>query len=379
MDQISAQSLALFLVQFLNRSSYKEDAPLPRNELEDLYSFTTSSLPGNVKIARAMSEYVHATFFFLPLHIRKAVAVYDAFQMAMDDIPQEANDTLEHLCSQLAASEGVSHPAWQKFFKFLPQLFEHYDPYPQTTLFRGALEFMQATGLERTLFKGYLGSKYPDYLRRMSAQGPVQAAVCFPKSEFPQEAYLPIIATVESELEYFVGTVNDLFSFYKESSSSYERTNYPLCQAACVQQDVSIVLQECLDTAIACQKRTLDILEGVGNQAVSQRVRQFFVGYTRYHLACSRYKIADLCIESRNHDLAYFYGMSCKAMGIPIHSGVLDAKVPRPHGMGLRKRSSEQEAARKTKVASRSSGARSAMDGRVNKWNWRKSTRKSKA
>ncbi|KAG6993953.1 terpenoid synthase [Physcia stellaris] len=352
MDQISPQTLASFLVEYLHKSSYRDEDPLPRNELEDLYSYTISFLPGNTKIAQAMSEYVHATYFFLPLNIRKAVAVYNGFQMIMDDVPQETNDSLDLLCSQLAASEGVSHPAWQQFFKFLPQLFEHYGPYAQTTMFRGALEFMQATCLERTLFKGYPGSKYPHYLRRMGSQGPVQAAVCFPKSEFPQEEYLPIIATIESELEYFVGIVNDLFSFYKESSSSYEKTNYPLNQAACTQQDVSIVLQEGLETAIACQKRTLDIVEGIGNKAVSQRVQQFFVGYTRYHLACSRYKIAELCLESGNQDLAYFYSMSCKAMGVPIHSGLVDMKALRSSEMELSMESLRQDAAMKTMVAS---------------------------
>ena len=261
MDQISSHALASILVQFLTKSSYNEESPLPRTELEDLYVFTTSYLPENATMARAMSEYVHATFSFLPLHIRKAVAVYDAFQMVMDDVSQEDNDSLDRLCSQLATAETVSHPAWKEFFKFLPQLFEHYSAYSQTTLFRGALEFMQATCLERTLFKEYPESKYPDYLRRMSAQGPVQAAVCFPEREFPQQQYLPIIATIEAELEYFVGTVNDLFSFYKESSTSFERINYPLNQAACTQQDVFHVLHECLDTAIACQKRVLDILE----------------------------------------------------------------------------------------------------------------------
>ena len=238
MDQISPQALASFLVEFLIKSSCNDGSLLPRDELEELYTFTRSFTPENTEIAEAMSEYVHALWFFLPLDIRKAVAVYDAFQMAMDDVPQEANDTLDHLCSQLAASEGVSHPAWEQFFKFLPQLFQHYGPYIQTTLFRGALEFMQATCLERTLFNGYPGSRYPDYLRRMSAQGPVQAAICFPESEFPQEEYLPIIATVEAEMEHFVGQVNDLFSFYKESSSLYEQTNYPLIQAACTQQDL---------------------------------------------------------------------------------------------------------------------------------------------
>jgi Iap family predicted aminopeptidase len=59
----------------------------------------------------------------------------------------------------------------------------------------------------------------------MSGQGPVQAAVRFPEAEFPQEQYLPLVASLETELEYFVGPVNDLFSFYKESGSAFERIN----------------------------------------------------------------------------------------------------------------------------------------------------------
>lgn len=327
MDFISPQSLASTLVLFLRRSSYKEDGCLPQVGLDELYEFTTSHLPENEATARAMSEYVHATFPFIPLDVRKAVAVYDAFQMAMDDVTQEEENSLHRLCPQLAVSVGVSHPAWKEFFRFLPQLFKYYGPYAQPTLFRGALEFMQATCLERTLFKGYPDSKYPEYLRRMSAQGPVQAVVCFPESEFPQEHYLPTLATIEAELEYFVGTVNDLFSFYKESSSAFEQTNFPLNQAACTQRGVFDILHDILDTALACQNRVLKILEAIGDRAILQRVKEFFIGYTRYHLACSRYKIKDLCTESGNEDLAHFYTMSCKAMGLPVPSDHVVAKV----------------------------------------------------
>ncbi|KAL8903247.1 MAG: hypothetical protein Q9207_004058 [Kuettlingeria erythrocarpa] len=214
----------------------------------------------------------------------------------------------------------------EDFFKFLPQLFQHYGPYIQTTLFRGALEFMQATCLERTLFQGYPGSKYPNYLRRMSAQGPVQAVVCFPERDFPQKQFLPTIASIEAEMEYYVGRVNDLFSFYKESANPFEQTNYPLTQAACTQQGVLDVLHECLETAIACQNRVVRILTGVsGGEAILERIQQWFVGYTRYHLACPRYKIAGLCAESGNETLADFYRMSCQTMGMAATSDPVPA------------------------------------------------------
>ncbi|KAL8962835.1 MAG: hypothetical protein Q9193_000824 [Seirophora villosa] len=300
-----------------------------------------------------MSEYVHATFAFIPLEVRKAVAVYDAFQMAMDDVPDD-NNSLDHLCSQLATSEGVSHPAWKEFFKFLPNLFQHYGPYAQTTLLRGALEFMQATCLERTLFKGYPESKYPDYLRRMSAQGPVQAVVCFPESEFPQERFLPIIATIEAELEYFVGTVNDLFSFYKESENPFERTNYPLTQSACTQQGVAEVLHECLEAAIACQDRVMQILAGVGDGSVLRRVKRFFIGYTRYHLACPRYKIASLCKESGNETLAHFHKMSCRTMGTPVESSELvHDTTPKSRKMHSRSKAPSRQDTRPAKTVAK--------------------------
>ncbi|KAL8655467.1 MAG: hypothetical protein Q9210_000865 [Variospora velana] len=317
MDQISPQSLASILVLFLEKTSYKDDEVLPRAELEALYAFTQEHLPENKAIARAMSDYFHATYSFIPLDVRKAVAVYDAFQMVMDDVPEEENDSLDHLCHQLATSEGVSHPAWKEFFRFLPQVFQHYGPYAQTTILRGALEFMQATCLERTLFKGYPESKYPDFLRRMSSQGPVQAV----------KEFLPIIATVEAELEYYVGTVNDLFSFYKESNNVFERTNYVFTQSACTHRGVSEVLNECLETAVACQTRLLRILTGVGDGRIVRRIQQFFVGYTRYHLACPRYKIAGLCTESGNKDLARFYDMSCQSMGSPVASDLVDNAI----------------------------------------------------
>ncbi|KAJ5691113.1 terpene cyclase [Penicillium malachiteum] len=162
--------------------------------------------------------------------------------MSVDDLAFEQHDSLDGLCPQLSAQTEIKHPVWQRFLKALPDFLQFYGPYCQTTILRGALEFIQANTVERTLFRGYEGSKFPEYVRRMSAQGPVQAAVCFPEREFPQNEYLPIIASVEAELEDWVGTVNDLFSFYKESDTAVDRINYPLNASACTARTPSEVL-----------------------------------------------------------------------------------------------------------------------------------------
>ncbi|KAL4881773.1 Trichodiene synthase-domain-containing protein [Aspergillus karnatakaensis] len=332
MDQISAQDLSNILVTFLHRFAYNDTTPLPPEDLTPLDDFVLPYIPHNPKIVHELAIYVHCTFPFLPLEIRQAVAFYDAFQMSVDDIPIEQHDSLTNLCTQLSARDQIKHPVWNSFFASLPLLLRHYGPYAQTTLFRGALEFIQATCLERTLFRGYSGSNYPSYIRRMSGQGPVQAVVCFPEAEFPQREYLPFVASLEAELEDFVGTVNDLFSYYKESESAFERVNFPLNQAECSGRAVRDVLVELVDVAMGSSQRIRGILGLLGDARLSERIGGFFRGYVRYHLSCSRYKIVRLCAESGNEELARYHRMSLDVAACgPSQSSANDIQVLGSH------------------------------------------------
>ncbi|OJJ32536.1 hypothetical protein ASPWEDRAFT_186700 [Aspergillus wentii DTO 134E9] len=100
---------------------------------------------------------------------------------------------------------------WDAFFKMLPDLFQFYGPYIQTTLFHS-----------------YPGSlNYLSYMRQIGAQDPIQVAICLPESEFPQKDYLPMIVTLKAELEDFGSKLKNLFSFYKESDTAIDRINYP--------------------------------------------------------------------------------------------------------------------------------------------------------
>ncbi|CEN62023.1 hypothetical protein ASPCAL08665 [Aspergillus calidoustus] len=324
MDQVTVQELSNVLVAFLQRFDYDDTARLPPEDLESLQDFVFPYIPHNSRIVRELAGYVHCTFPFLPLEIRQAVTLYDSFQMSVDDMPIEQHDSLENLCIQLSTREQVKHPVWNGFFETLPLVLQHYGPYAQTTLFRGALEFIQATCLERTLFRGYSGSTYPSYIRRMSGQGPVQAALCFPEAEFPQSEFLSFTASLEAELEDFVGTVNDLFSFYKESENAFERINFPLNEASCSGRSVLEILIDLVNTAIGSWARVQSILGVLGEKRLSDRVGEFFKGYVRYHLSCSRYKIGRICAESGNQELLRYYQMSLNVLGGAVSATAME-------------------------------------------------------
>ncbi|KAA8647834.1 hypothetical protein EYZ11_010561 [Aspergillus tanneri] len=331
MEQISLQELSDILVHFLYRFPYQDEACLPRSDFKAIYDHGRKVFPEGEEIVRMMSEYAHDSFPFIPLEVRKAAAVYDAYQMSVDDMDSDEHNNLSGLCSQLSERSEIEHPVWRGFFKSLPTLLQYYGPYSQTTLLRGALEFLQATTVERTHFRGYSGSRYPDYVRRMSAQGAVQAAVCFPEKEFPGEKYLPSIASMEAELEEFVGTVNDLFSFYKEGhNTATDRINYTLNTSACTGYTPGEVLYELSEIALKCQSRVREMLESAGEHRIRQRVDEFFLGYVRYHLACPRYRIDELCAESGDLDLLAYYNMSLRAVG--ISQGPFVPVRPRPRG-----------------------------------------------
>ncbi|OOQ86044.1 hypothetical protein PEBR_23640 [Penicillium brasilianum] len=344
MERITPQQLSDILVDFLCQFSYQDDVCLPRSEFHAIQDYASTFLPYEEKIVAGMSEYAHATFPFLPLEIRQRAVVYDAYQMSIDDLDHEDHDSLDGLCPQLSGQTTIQHPVWQGFFNALPDFLRFYGPYCQTTLLRGALEFIQATTVERTLFRGYPGSKFPDYVRRMSAQGPVQGAVCFPEQEFPQREYLSAIASVEAELEDWVGTVNDLFSFYKESDTAVDRINYPLNVSACTGRTPAEVLWEISDIALACKTRMEVILASAGKESVQRRVQEFLTGYIRYHLACDRYRLGELCVKTGDVDLLAYYRMSRRAVGaleapfLPVHPSRRNrAAPPRSDGIWLAK------------------------------------------
>ncbi|KAJ6036425.1 terpene cyclase [Penicillium herquei] len=233
--------------------------------------------------------------------------------MSVHDLVFEQHDSL---CSQLPAQTEIQYPVWEVFFKALPGLLAFYGPCCQKSLFRRAFKFIQATAVERTFFCGYAGSKFSDFVRRRSAQGPVLGVVCSPEQEFPQEEYLPIIASViiasaEVELEDWVGTVNDIFSFYKE----VDRINYLLNVSACAERTTSEVLWEISDTALACKGRLEAILKSAGKENVQCLVQEFLTGYVRYHLACDKYRISELCEKFGEMDLIAYYRMSLRAVG----------------------------------------------------------------
>lgn len=101
----------------------------------------------------------------------------------------------------------------------------------------------------------------------------------------------------------------------------FDRINFPLNEAICSGKPCSEILRQLVDVSIACRNRVRKMLESIGDRKLSDRAEQFFIGYVRYHLACSRYKIDSLCAVSNNARLREFYDMSLQAVGQPTKRG----------------------------------------------------------
>ncbi|KAL4962962.1 uncharacterized protein BDV14DRAFT_202212 [Aspergillus stella-maris] len=269
-------------------SGYNDNIRLLAEELKAVYDYVQPFLPDREQIVRQFCHYVHCTFPFLPLDLRNLVALYNSFRVSVDDVP-EKHGSLHNLCAQLSAGADITHPVWNAFFTALPYLLNFYGPYAQTTLFRAPLEFIQATCLEGTFFGGHPGSKYPAYLRRMSAQG-----------------------NCSSEPQQFVATVSHLLSFYGSTS---ERIAYPLRVSVCSRQSVLEILRELVKVSIGCRDRVQGIVALQADDKLTGRIAEFLTGYVRYHLSCSHYRISGLCEESGNKQLLGFYQMSVATIG----------------------------------------------------------------
>ncbi|KAL4952260.1 hypothetical protein BDW69DRAFT_200864 [Aspergillus filifer] len=276
-----AKELSDVLVTFLQRSGYNDNIRLPPEELKALYDYVHPFLPDSEKIVRQFCHYVHCTFPFLSLDLRRLTALYNSLQMSVDDIPEEEHGSLHNLCAQLSDGAVITHPVWNAFFTALPYLLSFYGSYAQTTLFRTPLELIQAICLDGTFFR---------------------AVLCFPKREFPQNQYLTVIVSLVAELEQFVAT-------------RVRTIAYPLREAACSGRSVLEILRELVEVSIGCRDRVQAIIALQADGKLTGRIAEFFTGYVRYHLSCNHYRILSLCEESGNKQLLGFYQMSAATIG----------------------------------------------------------------
>ncbi|PYH89726.1 hypothetical protein BO71DRAFT_100659 [Aspergillus ellipticus CBS 707.79] len=157
MEFVTSNELSRVLVDFLDRFGYNDQAHLSSHDLQANYDFTLKFPPGAEETVRSLSEYVHCTFPFLPLEIRKAVAVYDsAFRCLPTMSPWRSMTVFMGYASAYRSGAKSSTQPGEVCLNSPPL------SYAQTTRFRGAVEFIQATSVERTLFQGYPGSNYPE-------------------------------------------------------------------------------------------------------------------------------------------------------------------------------------------------------------------------
>jgi hypothetical protein len=264
---------------------------LQRFYAEDIFSAVEVDEDHVNAVASALSVYSCMTFPFISLEMKKALALGNSYLMLIDDVVDERDNKdipLQSLMRSLVSSEPPSHPLWRAYFNFLNEDFSAcYGPYASTTWVKASVEYAIGTWLERKRFAAPQGSGYSKMVREWTAQSSVQAVVCFSAKE--EEQFLEEILYWQAECQDFVGSVNDLFSYYKEAIVRNEVTYGVDAQGIASGQGRLDALRQLSDQGLRAVQKWRRMVSERG--IFQDRFEEFVQGYTRYHVCCDRYRL----------------------------------------------------------------------------------------
>ncbi|CAD0028787.1 unnamed protein product [Aureobasidium pullulans] len=240
----------------------------------------------------------------LPLDVMSDLSIYYTYTVILDDCKQRTADTMQTFTVDLIHGSEQRHPWWQAVNQHLPSLLKHYGPFCSMTIFRSTLDFFQGCWIEEHEFQGFKNShNYPEFLRRMDGLGHCVGASLFPKQDFDESKHIPEISTVIAEMEQWEMHVNDLLSFYKESSDSSDQANFVTNYAHCTGCSVEHSLSRLTDSVITSGNAMTTTLADKDGR-IKEVVEGFMQGFVTRHLTDPRYRIQELVQQTQNSRLS---------------------------------------------------------------------------
>ncbi|KAK0467094.1 uncharacterized protein EV420DRAFT_1699664 [Desarmillaria tabescens] len=236
------------------------------------------------------ADTISACFSHLQdIQSRVYMILYLASFFYLDDkfTPSDSSENMaQELFSCVMGRKAPSDPM-QKLYCFLVTEAPNYFPNPPTSniIVTGSLNFITAAILE--------------YLRRlkdiqdspeMSGFNEVMGLFIF-SSSVPFTTYI----TAVPDLMVFIGSANDVLSFYKEESAG-ESTNQVSLLASCSKCPKIETVKQLVDITVEAHRNILDILRP--NKVALDAYMSFSDGYLRAHIGISRYRLEELGFQS---------------------------------------------------------------------------------
>ncbi|THW17596.1 hypothetical protein D6C89_07212 [Aureobasidium pullulans] len=294
----------------INYSSEDRRLNLRHVYLKTIAHFTQSSacLGTDVKRMQAFIQTIVRMMVYsypkLPLDVMSDLSVYYTYTVILDDCKQRTADTMQTFTVDLIHGSEQRNPWWQAVNQHLPSLLKHYSPFCSLTIFRSTLDFFQGCWIEEHGFQGFNKShNYPEFLRRMNGLGHCVGASLFPKQDFDESKHVPEISTVIAEMEQWEMHVNDLLSFYKESSDSSDQANFVTNYAHCTGCSVEDSLSRLTDSVITSGNALRTTLADKDGR-IKEVVEGFMQGFVTWHLTDPRYRIQELVQQTQNSRLS---------------------------------------------------------------------------
>ncbi|KAK0501360.1 isoprenoid synthase domain-containing protein, partial [Armillaria luteobubalina] len=227
-----------------------------------------------------------------------------------DKFTPEYQSDAESMAQDLSASMmGSVTPIspMQKLYSFLlteaPNCFQN--PPTSNIIVTGSLNFITSAILDYHT-QGMNASipasakRYTRFARDLSGFNEVMGLFIFPSS-------IPVIAYIAAlpDLMVFIGSANDVLSFYKEESAGEEMNQVSLL-ASCSECPKLEAVKQLVDNTIGAHRNILDTLRP--NKAALDAYLSFSDGYLRAHVGISRYRLEELGIRS---GLVYSNAIAC--------------------------------------------------------------------
>ncbi|KAI8986211.1 terpenoid synthase [Trametes punicea] len=283
-----------------------EDAQSPRDvDLRHDIASEVASWDSGLSPARA-AKLVDTSCYFTetayahtsPAH-RRFITRYTAYFLFADDLGGQHLEALRQFPRRFANGERQLNPVLDRLAEMVKGAHELWTDIGTNSIITGTLEAITANYIEFSLRDMVMkpgALRYADHLRLRSGIDPPFIAFIFMRSwRETAESYVQLLP----DMEYWIGAVNDILSFYKEELA-HETNNYIHLRAAAEQRSCLTVLRTLVDEVLETTHRLDQLVDDDPELAVLWR--GYVQRFLEFSVKASRYRLKDLELTARANE-----------------------------------------------------------------------------
>ncbi|KAH9889842.1 terpenoid synthase [Cubamyces lactineus] len=289
------QEIRSIMLDFLHGCRYENPTTPPDEELRhrmlmEIESWEVELSPKHAEcFIETGSHFAETAYRHTSPEHRFFAARYTAYFLYADDIGQHHVEALKQFPRRFMNGEPQLNPILDRLVNLVKCAHELWTDVGTDAIIIGTLEAISAFYLEystRDMVVKPGAVRYPDYLRLRSGIDPPFIAFVFMRGwRNTAESYLQLIP----DMEYWIGAVNDVLSFYKEEKEQ-EFTNYVHLRAAAERLPPLVILRKLADEIVETTQRLDRLVDDDVELAALwrgyvQRFLEFSVKAPRYRLS----------------------------------------------------------------------------------------------